>query len=71
MSEKNNSLHTLFRTIKLINIKTKHCDNYSNIWRREIVDGVGYFRKSVKRKRTGSLLLNTDLKLDNIKTGYL
>lgn len=52
-------------------MKTKHCDNYSNIWRREIVDGVGYLRKSVKRKRTGSLLFNKDLKLDKIKTGYL
>ena len=41
--------------MKLTSIKTKNCDNHSKIYRREVVDGVGYLKKSIKKKRISGL----------------
>lgn len=35
------------QNILLTNMKTKNCDNGSKIWRREIVDGADYLKKSI------------------------
>ena len=50
-----NKVYILFRIIKLTSIKMKNCDNHSKICRREVVDGVVYLKKSIKKKRIGSL----------------
>lgn len=31
-------------------MKTKNCDNGSKIWRREIVDGADYLKKSIQKR---------------------
>lgn len=48
-------VNILLRIMKLTSIKTKNCDNHSKIYRREVVDGVGYLKKSTKKKRISGL----------------
>lgn len=46
-----NKVYILFRIMKSTSIKTKNCDNHSKICRREVADGVGYLKKSTKKKK--------------------
>lgn len=45
-------------------MKTKNCNNYSKLWRREVGDSLSYLKKSIKKNE------HFNLKLGKVKSGH-